>query len=419
MADNDPRSGQPAGPDSGPLIPCPGDPDTLPGLLRAIEARAEARYRSMFENMPAGFARCRMLFEGDDPVDFEYLEVNPAFALLTGLSDVAGRRVSEVIPGIRDSSPELFETYGRVARTGMPEHLDSFVQGLGIWFSLNVYCPAPGEFIALFETITERKQAEMEVRQARARLEAALVEIRTLNASLELRVQERTAELQAANAELESFSYAVSHDLRSPLRAIAGFSQALIEDLGPRLGEAGQHDLDHILKATVRMSDLIDGLLHLSRTTRADLQRQWVDLSAMAARIREELEAGEPGRQVVWDVAEGLQAWGDGQLLEALLRNLLGNAWKFSAQAKQPRIALRGAGRPGQFTVADNGAGFDMAYAAKLFEPFQRLHRQDEYPGLGIGLATAWRVVKRHGGVLQAQARPGAGAEFTFSLPGP
>ena len=281
----------------------------LAGLMARAELRAaaaaqvqgEARYRSMFENMPAGFARCRMVFEDDAPADFVYLEVNPAFTRLTGLADVAGRRVSEIIPGIRDHSPDLFRTYGRVARTGRPEHLESYVEDLGIWFSLNVYSPAPGEFIALFETITERKQVDLEVREARTRLEAALTEIRQLNAGLEQRVLERTVELQEVNAELEGFAYAVSHDLRTPLRAMAGYSHALIEDLGPRLRDRERRDLDHIIQATVRMSDLIDGILQLSRISRAGLQRQWVDLSAAAGRIREELEAGEPGRAVCWE----------------------------------------------------------------------------------------------------------------------
>ena len=165
------------------------------------------------------------------------------------------------------------------------------------------------------------------------------------------------------------------------------------------------------------MSALIDGILQLSRASRGELDRDWVDLTALAGRVRRELEAAEPERQVAWDLGEGLRAWGDARLLEAVLRNLLGNAWKFSAGPRPARITLRGG--PHRFDVEDNGAGFDPAYAAKLFQPFQRLHRQDEFPGLGIGLATVLRIVRRHGGTLEAHSEPGRGARFTITLPGP
>jgi signal transduction histidine kinase len=244
-------------------------------------------------------------------------------------------------------------------------------------------------------------------------------EIHRLNADLERRVLERTAELQAANGELETFAYAVSHDLRSPLRAMGGFSRALIEDLGPRLDQESRGNLEEIIAASTRMSGLIDGILQLSRVTRGELARQWVDLSALAGQIRRELELGEPERSVVWELEEGLRAWGDGRLLENLLRNLLGNAWKFSAGAHPARICFQAGPRAGWFRVVDNGAGFAMAHAGKLYLPFQRLHRQEEFPGMGIGLATAYRIVQRHGGKLEADSEPGRGASFAFTLPSP
>jgi PAS domain S-box-containing protein len=255
--------------------------------------------------------------------------------------------------------------------------------------------------------ITSRREAE----QAILRVQA----------SLEVRVVARTAELQRANSELESFSYAVSHDLRAPLRAMSCFSQALVEDLGPRLQAGERTCLDQIMLASARMADLIDGILQLSRTSREDLRREWVELSPMAERIRLELERSEPGRTASWDIGEGLRAWGDPRLLEATLRNLLDNAWKYSSGQGRTRIAIRGEVVDGvtRITVTDHGAGFDMAHAAKLFQPFQRLHRQDEFPGLGIGLATSQRIIHRHGGTIEAHSQPGLGAAFTLILPGP
>ncbi|MBP1627955.1 MAG: hypothetical protein H6Q00_2430 [Holophagaceae bacterium] len=240
-------------------------------------------------------------------------------------------------------------------------------------------------------------------------------EVRTLNLNLEKRVQERTAELEAANAELESFSYAVSHDLRAPLRAMGGFSKALEEDLGPRLSDKEKGFLDQIILASSRMSDLIDGILQLSRTTRGGLCRERLDLTALAERVRDDLERIQPERRILWTIEPGLTAWADPRLMEVLLRNLLGNAWKYSAGRQEARIRFGKTGA--SFAVEDNGAGFDMAHASKLFQPFQRLHRQDEFPGLGIGLATVQRVIHRHGGSIEAHAQPGEGAVFTFSLP--
>jgi signal transduction histidine kinase len=168
------------------------------------------------------------------------------------------------------------------------------------------------------------------------------------------------------------------------------------------------------------MAQLIDGLLTLSRSTRGELRRDQVDLSALALCIRSELERLEPGRRVQWLIEPGLSAQGDGSMIEVVLRNLLGNAWKYTCRTAEPAIRVYSELEEGErmFRVADNGAGFDPAHAGKLFQPFQRLHRQDEFPGIGIGLATAQRIVCRHGGVLRAAGTPGGGATFSFSLPG-
>ena len=229
------------------------------------------------------------------------------------------------------------------------------------------------------------------------------------------------AELRAANKELDSFAYAVSHDLRAPLRAMTGFSQALAEDFGESLdGEARSH-LTEIAYAGRHMGELIDGLLTLSRATRGELQRTRIDLSAMAEGICRELQRTEPDRQVSWSVEPGLDVWGDQRMIELVLTNLLGNAWKYTGLVAQSAVRLYKEFRNGvpYICLSDNGAGFSQDHADKLFKPFQRLHRQDEFPGIGIGLSTVFRIIQRHGGDIQAEGTPGGGATFRFFIPEP
>jgi signal transduction histidine kinase len=242
--------------------------------------------------------------------------------------------------------------------------------------------------------------------------------LRASEARLEARVAQRTQELTYANQELESFSYSVSHDLRAPLRAIDGFSQALLEDEGERLSAQGRQLLQRLRTAATRMGQLIDDLLQLSRVGRSEMRRERVDLSALAHQVAEELRRSEPGRDVRFDIAEGLEAQGDARLLRVALENLLGNAWKFTSRCPTARIELFAENRQGRplYTVRDNGVGFNMAYAGKLFSPFQRLHKATDFPGTGIGLATVQRIVHRHGGSIEADAGPGTGATFRFTL---
>jgi len=257
----------------------------------------------------------------------------------------------------------------------------------------------------------------------------ARTELERLNAELELRVNQRTAELVVANKELEAFAYSVSHDLRAPLRAMEGFSQALIEDYAGQLDETGRDYLRRVQAGASRMAQLIEDLLHLSRVTRAELQREPVDLSALARSIAAGLRQSAPNRQVEFLLAEDLQAEGDGRLLRVALTNLLGNAWKFTGKTAAAKIefglapetgpnqAQPWAARQRVFFVRDNGAGFDMKYADKLFGAFQRLHTEAEFPGTGIGLAIVQRVIHRHGGQVWAEGAVGRGATFYFSLP--
>lgn len=250
-------------------------------------------------------------------------------------------------------------------------------------------------------------------------LKAAESALREINTTLEARVVERTAELTAANQELETFAYAVSHDLRAPLRVMSGYSQALQEDYGTSLHGQAKTYLDQIAQAAHKMGDLIDGLLTLSRSSRGELRQDRVDLSAMARQRLVELAESEPGRRVAWEVDDGLVVQGDERMLASAVVNLLDNAWKYTGATTAPSIRVhRGeVGGLGGFCVSDNGAGFNMAHAESLFKPFQRLHRQDEFPGIGIGLATVQRIVHRHGGEIAAHAVPGEGARFCIALP--
>jgi PAS domain S-box-containing protein len=305
----------------------------------------------------------------------------------------------------------------------MLEHWTQAVKGLSVydheyrvvlngdvrWFSVQAEFERDAQgravrALGVTHDVTERKRAEREIQQ--------------LNASLEQRIQARTEALKGAYDELESYSYAVAHDLRSPLRIINGFAQALQED-APSLDANSRQHLQRIMAASKKMGELIDGLLHLSKFARGDMQRQPVNLSAMATRLLEELAHDQPERQVEWSVEPELRAQADPALMEALLQNLLHNAWKYTANEPQAQIRVFAREHGGQrhFCVSDNGAGFDMARAGKLFQPFQRLHMPHEFSGLGIGLATARRIVQRHGGELQAHSAPGEGATFCFTLP--
>jgi signal transduction histidine kinase len=229
------------------------------------------------------------------------------------------------------------------------------------------------------------------------------------------------AKLEAANAELEAFSYSVSHDLRTPLRAIDGFSQALLEDYAPLLEAEGKDFLQRLRTAAQHMGRLIEDLLRLSRVTRGELQWSHVDLTAMCRSIAADLAAADPGRDVELVIADGLSAQGDERLLRQVIENLLSNAYKFTSRTLHPRIEVGTMGdeREGQrtFFIRDNGAGFDMARADKLFGAFQRLHTVEEFPGTGIGLAIVRRIIHRHGGRIWAEAAVGQGATFYFTLP--
>ena len=243
---------------------------------------------------------------------------------------------------------------------------------------------------------------------------AAEAQMKALNE----RLARDNAELDALNRELESFSYSVSHDLRAPLRAIDGFSQALNEDYSDRLDEEGLGYLKRVRQAAQRMGMLIDDLLRLAHVTRTEVAREDVDLTDMAGKVLQELQRTEPQRHVVSKIMPGLKALADARLMRVVLDNLLGNAWKFTTRRDNAQIefGVESVGGERAFYVRDNGAGFDMAYATKLFGAFQRLHDAAQFPGTGVGLATVQRVVRKHGGRIWAEAKPNEGATFYFTL---
>lgn len=260
-------------------------------------------------------------------------------------------------------------------------------------------------FAAAQQEIARRRRAEGDVRR--------------LNEVLEQRVAERTAQLKAINQELEAFAYSVSHDLRAPLRAMDGFSQALLEDYEAQLDAVGRDYLRRVRAASQRMAQLIDDLLKLSRLSRGELHCERVDLSALARDVVVELRQRQPERQVDVTIAPQLVVYGDARLLQIVLENLLGNAWKFTGKMAAARIELGVMEHEGQLTyfIRDNGAGFEMTYVDKLFGAFQRLHQNAEFEGTGIGLATVQRIIHRHGGHIWAESVVGQGATFYFTLP--
>jgi PAS domain S-box-containing protein len=347
-----------------------------------------------------------------DP-EFRIMRFNHAFENLTGKSaaSVLGEDVGVLFPpSEREGSMEL------IRRTLGGERLDAveiaiaradFTIRTVLWNSAAIFAAdgeTPVAAVAQGLDITERKEAEESIRQ--------------LNADLEQRVRDRTVQLEVANAELEAFSYSVSHDLRAPLRGIDGWSLALLDDYRDKLDDQGREYLGYIRSDTQRMGQLIDDLLRLSRVTRNRMERTLVDLGAVSETVVARLREAQPNAQVEFEAQGGLTAWCDAGLIEIALTNLIGNAWKFSSTRPVASIEF---GRTevescSAFFIRDNGVGFDMTYVDKLFGVFQRLHKAAEFPGTGIGLAIVQRVVRRHGGRVWAESKPGVGTTFYFTL---
>ncbi|MBN1666602.1 MAG: PAS domain S-box protein [Anaerolineales bacterium] len=363
--------------------------------------QSEARWRSLVQNAPVWIINTDLVGEiqivnGQEEQERQFVLGKNIVSLVTADDRARLRQlINQMAIGGEPASFELTNlAFGQAqacysASLGPIRGADGRVEGLTL----------------ILVDISEQKQAEEEVR--------------TLNTALELRVHERTAQLEAAIKELETFSYSISHDLRTPLRAIDGFSQLVLEDYYEKLDDEGKDHLQRVRAATQRMGALLDDLVDLFRLALMDIDHQPIQLSALAHQVALSLQDNEPERQVIFTIAPDLHTIGDARLLKLALEHLLGNAWKFTTNQERAIIELgwRQLGNEVVYFVQDNGVGFNMRYAGKLFNAFQSLHSPGEYPGSGIGLALVQRIIHKHGGRIWGESQEGQGALFSFTLP--
>lgn len=382
-------------------------------ILQRIEAqlalkKSEEKYRSFFEQSVSPM----LLAKGA-----HFIDGNAAALKVLGLDSIEelqGLTAMDISPELQPDGTESGKKIEAIL-TDLKNQGSAYLEWnhqrkngevFPVAISLTVIGIEDNELLThvIWQDITDRKLAEDELTKYHQHLEEL--------------VEDRTNELMAVNKELEAFSYSVSHDLRAPLRSIDGFSEALLEDYGDKFDEEAQHYLQRIRAGAQRMGELIDALLELSRVTRRELTKQTVDMTEIAKEVLIDLEHSEPDRKVDCTIQQDMQAKGDKHLLHIVLANLLGNAWKYTSKQAEAKIKLGCKKENGEtvYFVEDNGAGFNMAYAKKLFNPFQRMHRPEEFPGSGVGLATVSRIISKHGGRIWAQSEPDKGSTFFFTL---
>ena len=364
---------------------------TLTEALRSKNTRRSNR--EILESINDAFVAC------DENLTITYVNERMAAFWQMRAEEIVGKNLEWF--SRYSGGAETIAHYKMALLTGKSATFEAFFPERQRWYENRVYPFASG-VAGYVRDVTRRKGAEMQIRE--------------LNVELERRVRERTHQLELANADLESFAYSVSHDLRAPLRAIDGFSQALEEDYGHHFDREGSRLLGRVRNAATRMAALIDALLDLARIARKPMTYVAVDVSKIAQSVVDDLRRSSPSRDVRVLVESGMGAFGEPALVRACLENLIGNAWKFTRDTPGAEIHV-GRAAPGEFFVRDNGAGFDMAYANKLFGAFQRLHSVEEFEGTGVGLASVAKIVHRHGGEIRAEGSVGRGATFTFTLP--
>ncbi len=365
---------------------------------------SQLQFRMLFDNMNEGVAFHQMIYGGDGkPIDYRILDINQQYETILGIKreDVVGKKASEVYG---TSAPPYVDEYHMVAERGVPYQFDTYFAPMDKYFHISVVQMGKDYFSTIFFDISKSKRIENEINR--------------LNQSLEQRVIDRTNQLSLAVQELEAFSYSVSHDLRAPLRVIDGFSKALEEDYEILLDDSARDYIRRIRSASKRMAVLIDDLLRLSHVSRSEIHITECDLAELARDIVRDLLQTNPDRRVEVTIPPSMVVNADMSLMRVMLENLFRNSWKFTSKHPVAHIELGEREENGRrvFFVKDDGAGFDETYAYKLFKAFQRLHKDEEFEGTGIGLAIVNRIIQRHGGVIRAEGKKDQGAIFSFTL---
>ncbi|MGE5389949.1 MAG: PAS domain S-box protein [Deltaproteobacteria bacterium] len=400
-------------------IPRQGNTPLLGGIGHDISDRlkteaslraSEQRYRLLFQNMPTAVIYHKAIRDRAGAItDMLCLDINEAFERLVGFprAHIINRPLSELIPGYQDNLKAWLDLYEGIEKMSHTVHFEHYIKEYDIWLNISAYSLPDSCFVTMFQDITEMKNSVATIQQ--------------LNNELEHRVEERTAQLRAINKEIEAYSYTVSHDLRAPLRAISEFARILNEEYGAQLDEEGVRLLAIIKRNVNKMEQLIQDLLNFSLAMRSPGDKTLVDMNQLVEQTVGELLVAESGRKIEIQIETLPSVCGNSSMLKQVWCNLISNSLKFTSQNPQACIQvgyLNNDDKEIQYYVKDNGVGFDMKYAHRLFGVFKRLHRESDFSGSGVGLAIVKRIIDRHGGKVWVESQPGVGTTFYFSLPG-